>query len=91
MVARSVVIEHQAAALRQIRAVIEKHDPAAVEQLRRLTPGGGIPNSVKSPDEVMLFLAQSVAVLAERVDGLLEQTRPRPRGRPPKSREKSDG
>ena len=85
MVARSVVIEHQSAALRQIRDVIEKHDPDAVAQRRLLTPGGGIPNSVKSPDEVMLLLAQSVAVLAKLVDEQAAASAPRPRGRPPKS------
>ena len=84
MVARSVVVEHQMAALKQIRDVIDKHDPAAVEELRLLLPGGTIPNSVKQPDEVMTVLAKSVAVLAKLVDEHIEESKPRRRGRPPK-------
>ncbi len=85
MVARSVVIEHQREALKQIRDVIAKHDPAAVEQLRLLLPGGTIPNSIKQPDEVMTVLAKSVAVLAELVDQQIEAQKPKPRGRPRKA------
>ena len=84
MVARSVVVDHQVAALKQIRDVIAKHDPSAVEELRLLLPGGTIPNSVKQPDEVMTVLAKSVAVLAELVDQQVEANAPKKRGRPRK-------
>ena len=87
MVARSVVVEHQMAALKQVRDVIAKHDPAAVEELRLLLPGGSIPNSIRQPDEVMTVLAKSVAVLAELVDQQIEAQKPRPRGRPSKKKE----
>jgi hypothetical protein len=90
MVGRSVVVEHQVAALKQIRDVIAKHDPAAVEQLRLLLPGGAIPNSIKHPDEVMMVLAKSVAVLAELVDQQVEAGKPRPRGRPRKEKAEKD-
>lgn len=90
MVARSVVVEHQVAALQQIRDVIAKHDPAAVEQLRLLLPGGAIPNSIKHPDEVMTVLAKSVAVLAELVDKQVEANAPKKRGRPRKEKAEKD-
>jgi len=90
MVARSVVVEHQVAALQQIRDVIAKHDPAAVEQLRLLLPGGAIPNSIKHPDEVMTVLAKSVAVLAELVDKQVEAKAPKKRGRPRKEKAEKD-
>ena len=90
MVARSVVVEHQVAALQQIRDVIAKHDPAAVEQLRLLLPGGAIPNSIKHPDEVMTVLAKSVAVLAELVDQQAEANAPKKRGRPRKEKAEKD-
>jgi hypothetical protein len=50
-----------------------------------VTPNGTIPNSIKQPDEVMSFLAWSVAALAELVDQHIEETKPRPRGRPRKA------
>jgi hypothetical protein len=85
-----VVVEHQVAALQQIRDVIAKHDPAAVEQLRLLLPGGAIPNSIKHPDEVMTVLAKSVAVLAELVDQQVEANAPKKRGRPRKEKAEKD-
>jgi hypothetical protein len=90
MVARSVVVEHQVAALKQIRDVIAKHDPAAVEELRLLLPGGAIPNSIRHPDEVMTVLAKSVAVLAELVDQQVEANAPKKRGRPRKEKAEKD-
>ena len=45
-----------------------------------------MPNSAKSPDELMLYLAESVVVLAGVVDKLVEANKLRPRGRPPKER-----
>jgi hypothetical protein len=90
MVARSVVVEHQVAALQQIRDVIAKHDPDAVEELRLLLPGGAIPNSIKHPDEVMTVLAKSVAVLAELVDQQVEANAPKKRGRPRKEKAEKD-
>jgi hypothetical protein len=77
-------------ALKQIRDVINKHDPAAVEELRLLLPGGAIPNSVKQPDEVMMVLAKSVAVLAELVDQQVEANAPKKRGRPRKEKAEKD-
>ncbi len=91
MVARSVLVEHQVAALKQIRDVIAKHDPAAVEELRLLLPGGAIPNSIRQPDEVIMVLAKSVAVLAELVDQQIEAGKPRPRGRPRKEKPSEAG
>jgi hypothetical protein len=90
MVARSVVAEHQVAALKQIRDVIAKHDPAAVEELRLLLPGGAIPDSIRHPDEVMTVLAKSVAVLAELVDHQVEANAPKKRGRPRKEKAEKD-
>jgi hypothetical protein len=82
MVAKSVIVQRQFEALRKVREVVEKHDPATAEQLRLVTPTGTIPNSIKQPDEVMSFIAHSVAALAELVDQHIEETKPRPRGRP---------
>jgi hypothetical protein len=85
MVARSVIVQRQVEALRKVREVVEKHEHASAEQLRLVTPNGTIPNSIKQPDEVMSFLAWSVAALAELVDQHIEETKPRPRGRPRKA------
>ena len=83
MVARSVVVEHQRVALEQVRAVVEMHSPETAEQLRLLLPGGATPNSVKSPDETITLLAESIVVLARLVDQQIEATKPKRRGRPP--------
>lgn len=80
----------QTVAIRQLNAlsstleVIEKHDPQAVEQLRRLTPNGSPPNSFKQPDMFAAYLAEITAILAGLVDQHLEESKPRPRGRPRK-------
>jgi len=84
MVARSVVVEHQRHTLEEIRAVVERHAPERAQQLQLLLPGGVIPNSIKQPDETITLLAEAITVLAGVVDELVEQNKPRPRGRPRK-------
>jgi hypothetical protein len=88
MAAREVVVQRQYAALVKILNVIEKHDSRAASELRRLTPGGAIPNSPRSLDETITFLAESVAALAGVVDALAKDAAPRRRGRPRKQDEK---
>jgi hypothetical protein len=66
----------------QLVGIIERRSPETVEQLRLLTPGGALPNSVKSPDALILYLVESTNFLSGVVDELVEANKPRPRGRP---------
>jgi hypothetical protein len=79
-------MRRQHAAITQLRDVIQKHDPELIEQLRLLTPGGAIPNSARTPDEFLTYLAECVGVLAKLVDQQIEANKPKKRGRPPKDR-----
>ena len=82
MAAREVIVNKQIEALKQALEVIERLDPDAVQELRSLTPSGMIPNSARSLDETILFMAQCTAVLARMVEQQLEANRPKKRGRP---------
>ncbi|MDP8951780.1 MAG: hypothetical protein M3N18_06025 [Actinomycetota bacterium] len=74
----------QETALKRVLSVIEKHDPDQAARLRALRPGGAMPHSVKMPNEVMTFLAESVATMVELVDQHIEESQ-RKRGRPRKA------
>ena len=82
MVARNLILQRQYDALAEIRTVVDRHAPEVGERLRVMVPGGAIPTSGNFPDETLTFLAESVAVLAKRLDELTEERKPRPRGRP---------
>ncbi len=72
----------QISALREIAEAIAQIDPEAAERLGRLSPHGAPPNSTRQPARFGAFLAEAVAALAKTVEA---QTKPRPRGRPPKA------
>ena len=82
MVAREVIVNKQIEALKQVLEVTERLDPDAVQELRSLTPSGMVPNSARSLDETILFMAQCTAVLAKTVDQQVEASKPKKRGRP---------
>ena len=88
MAARDVVMARQHEAITELRNVIERHSPETAEQLRLLSYGGSVPNSVKSPDLFATYLAESINVLAGVVDELVEERRPKRRGRPRQNDEK---
>ncbi len=72
----------QIEALREIAEVIARIDPEAAETLAKLSTHGVPPNSTRHPARYGAFLAEAVAALAQAVE---EQSKPRPRGRPPKT------
>jgi len=65
--------------MREVRRLVGEIDPEAAARMDRA--GGGRAPSAKSPDRQVAFLAEAVKVLAAAV---LEQSKPRRRGRPPK-------
>ena len=85
MPARDVVMARQHEAITELRNVIERHNPEKAAQLRLLSPGGSVPNSVKNQDLFATYLAESINVLAAAVDELLEASKPKKKGRPPKA------
>jgi hypothetical protein len=84
MTGRSVIAARQERTLKRIREILEKHHPEAAERLDVYTPSGVVPNSYKMNAEFHLYTAESVQMLAELVDGLLEASKPKRRGRPRK-------
>jgi hypothetical protein len=88
MASRETIARRQVSALETICDVVAKHDPGAVEQLQHLTPGGTIPHTVKQPDAFAVYLVESLAVLARKVDELADAT-PKRRGRKPKAKQAS--
>jgi hypothetical protein len=67
-------------AMREVRRLIEEIDPEAAVRMDKA--GRGRTPSTKEPDRGVAFLAEAVAVLAAAV---VEQAKPRKRGRPPKA------
>ncbi len=72
----------QISALREIAEAIAQIDPEAAERLARLSRHGVPPNSTREPARFGAFIAESVSALAKAVE---EQSKLRPRGRPPKT------
>jgi hypothetical protein len=86
MAAREITLRRQHQAVTKVCDVLAKHAPEVAEELRLLTPGGTVPNSARTPDELMTYFAEAIVALAEVVDELVEANRPKKRGRPPKDR-----
>jgi hypothetical protein len=84
MTGRSMIAARQERTLKRIREILERHHPEAGPRLDVYTRNGVVPNSFKMNAEFHLYTAESVQMLAELVDGLLEASKPRPRGRPRK-------
>jgi hypothetical protein len=73
----------QIAAMREIAEAVAQIDPVAAETLAKLShPAGVPPNSTREPARFGAFLAEAIAALAKAFE---EQTKVRPRGRPPKA------
>ncbi len=72
----------QIEALREIAEAVAQIDPEAAETLALLSNRGVPPNSTREPARFGAFIAESVSALAKAVE---EQSKPRPRGRPPKT------
>jgi hypothetical protein len=87
MVATSVNAARGAEALRRITAHVEEH--GTTEQLDRLNriTGGRAPAPNKQPVEFSVYLAEALAIALELHDEHLEESKPRPRGRPKKRAE----
>jgi hypothetical protein len=87
MAAPSVIAKRQEETLRRIKEIVERHHPEAQRRLDVYTPvPGGVPNSIKMSNEYALFVAESMQMFAELLDPILEDRKPRRRGRPPKQR-----
>jgi hypothetical protein len=79
------IARRQHEALTELTAILEKHDPEVGARVAKANHGGSIPNPVKNPLESNAFLAECILSLARIVDDLVEQSKPRPRGRPRKA------
>ncbi len=90
MAARSVTAQRQEGALNRIREILEKHHPETEERLNVYTPAlGSVPNSIKMPDQFDLYVAECLQMFAELLDPILEDRKPKKRGRPPRKQEAS--
>ena len=91
----SDIAQRQQVALESILSVLGRHDPEVIERIDHLFARGAMKWSPRSgvttpQDEHLLILAEATATLARLVDELVEASKPRPRGRPPKNA-KGDG
>jgi hypothetical protein len=77
MTSASIIYSQQREALEEIYALCKEIDPKAAARLTRYTPGGVLPNTVKSRPEYDLFMAEAMLIFAKA-------QKPRPRGRPRK-------
>jgi hypothetical protein len=81
MTSTSIIYSQQREALEEIFALCTEIDPKAAARLTRYTPGGTLPNTVKSRPEFDLLLLEAMLILAK---AHAKAQKPRPRGRPRK-------
>jgi hypothetical protein len=77
----SIIYSQQREALEEIYALCKEIDPKAAAGLTRYTPGGVLPNTVKSRPEFDLLVLEAMLILAR---AHAKAHKPRPRGRPRK-------
>jgi hypothetical protein len=86
MAASAILAAKQQEAFKQIRENLQRHHVQAAERLNRYAPApGAVPNSIKSPQHLALFMAESLQIITELLDPILEERKPKRRGRPPKA------
>jgi hypothetical protein len=84
------IADHQAQAVDQIRSVLRKHGAQEVQQrveARQAYPASQWSvrdNTVTGADVFLMMLAEDVADLAKLLDPILEDRKPKKRGRPRK-------
>jgi hypothetical protein len=84
VVATSINATRAHEALRRVRDLVSEHGSA--EQLDRLDriDGGRIPSPMKKPVEFGTYTSEALVVAFEIFGEHIEQSKPRPRGRPRK-------
>jgi hypothetical protein len=91
VVATAITSRRGVEALNRVREIVEEH--GTDEQKKRLDRimGGRAPAPNRAPVEHAAYQAEALCVLYELFAEHIEQAKPRPRGRPPKSKEQADG
>ncbi len=77
-------------ALLRVRDLVEQYGTAEHRERLRRIMGGAVPAPNRAPVELEAFQSEALVILFEMVGGLIEASKPQPRGRPRKKSAKDD-
>jgi hypothetical protein len=84
VVARGITSEKGTAALQRLHDLVEEHGTDAQRQKLDKIAGGRVPSPARAPLEFEVYLAEALVAAFEIFGEHIEQSKPRPRGRPRK-------